>query len=407
MIRKFSPSGDGGYVLECLGFTFSVSRLEWHRGELHGLLTVMCDVAGADTVNGTLSVGTFNLTSVTARRTRAKDLAAATHAEELDCSAFALMLETLCQQTIAAEERGKDMVLLRDIKVAADDADVVDIDGFPVLLNHPSIIFGDGGTGKSTLGLYLAGRLEQQSISVAYLDWELDGRDHHRQLRRLFGSELPDVKYVRCDRPLTIEAQGLARQIREGGIQFVICDSIAFACDGPPEQADVAQRYLRAVRQLGVGSLHFAHMTKSEGGDKRPFGSTFWYNGARQVWFAKRDGDADGTSVVPIALIDRKFNLGGKRSNLAFEIEYSKDRIIVTPCDVTKHHALARELPIATRIRSHLHNSGSCSIADLARHLDEDEKSVRRAIDRNSDFQKTPQQEGTAIVSLVPRRRSA
>ena len=158
---------------------------------------------------------------------------------------------------------------------------------FPILRRHPAILFGDGGTGKSTLGLYFAGELERHGVSTLYLDWELDEHDHRRQLEKLFGDDLSDVKYRRCDRALIIEAENIAEQVRECGIDYVICDSVAFACDGPPESAEVAQRYFRALRQLKVGSLNLAHVTKGENSDKRPFGSTFWFNGCRAAWYAR------------------------------------------------------------------------------------------------------------------------
>jgi hypothetical protein len=74
--------------------------------------------------------------------------------------------------------------------------------GLPLLLKHPTIWYGHGGTGKSTLALGVAGELERQSVSVLYLDWETNETTNHAILTRLFESELPDVKYRRCERPL-------------------------------------------------------------------------------------------------------------------------------------------------------------------------------------------------------------
>jgi len=62
----------------------------------------------------------------------------------------------------------------------------------------------------------------------------------------------------------------------------VILDSVAFACEGPPEAAETAAAYYWALRLLGVGSTSIAHITKAEGGDQKPFGSAFWHNGARK-----------------------------------------------------------------------------------------------------------------------------
>ena len=106
---------------------------------------------------------------------------------------------------------------------------------------------------------------------------------------------MPGLFYVRCERPLTEEADRLRRIIREERIDFGIFDSVAFACDGPPEAAETASAYFRALRSLRIGSLNLAHITKSESGDQRPFGSIFWHNHARATWFIKRATDTPDT----------------------------------------------------------------------------------------------------------------
>ena len=60
--------------------------------------------------------------------------------------------------------------------------------------------------------------------------------------------------YACCERPLVYEVDRLQRICRDERIEFCIFDSVAFACDGPPEAAEIAARYFRAVRGTG-GSL--------------------------------------------------------------------------------------------------------------------------------------------------------
>ena len=115
-----------------------------------------------------LSDGSVNLTSPTTRNTRARELATRAHAPEID---FPQLLEELCQRTIKAEETGRPLLLLRNVQAPpVQDADALSIGGFTILPHHPTIVFGDGGTGKSTLGLYFAGELERRGISTLYLD---------------------------------------------------------------------------------------------------------------------------------------------------------------------------------------------------------------------------------------------
>jgi hypothetical protein len=110
-------------------------------------------------------------------------------------------------------------------------------------------------------------------VRVGLFDWELAGEDHRERLERLFGAKLPGVRYARCNRPFVHELDRLRRIVRDEALDYVIFDSVAFACDGPPEAAEVAGRYFQSLRQLGiVGSLHIAHISKADGADQKPFG---------------------------------------------------------------------------------------------------------------------------------------
>ena len=89
---------------------------------------------------------------------------------------------------------------------------------------------------------------------------------------------MPSIRYVRCERPLVHEVDRLRRIILDEEITFGVFDSVGFACDGPPEAAESALKYFQAVRQLRIGGLHLAHVSKADTGDQRPFGSAFWHN---------------------------------------------------------------------------------------------------------------------------------
>ena len=238
------------------------------------------DSAGARAVNGnSLSLADFNLSSARARTERARHLGKLADAVEID---WDRLLEEFCQRVLMAEREGRPAVLLREFPRPVDDH--LDVEGIRLHRRHPAILFGDGGTAKSYTALYLAGRLDQRGVRVLYADWEFAGEDHRDRLERLFGPDMPAVTYVRCERPLVHEADRLRRIVQEDEITYVIYDSIAFATDGPPEAAEMASAYFRAVRQIGVGSLHIAHVNRSDTGDKKPFGSSFWHNGAPSTW---------------------------------------------------------------------------------------------------------------------------
>src|SRR5262249_31540918 len=144
---------------------------------------------------------------------------------------------------------------------------------------------------KSYLGLYIAGQLARRGMGVGMFDWELAGEDHRDRLERLFGPTMPEIWYVRCDRPLVVETPRLRRLSREHGLQYAVYDSIAFASHDKPEAAESAAVYFRSCRQIGLGGTHIAHVNKSESGDQKPFGSVFWHNSARATFYVQRAGE--------------------------------------------------------------------------------------------------------------------
>ena len=130
------------------------------------------------------------------------------------------------------------------------------IDGFSLFRDLPQIEFGEGGSMKSMLALYWAGCLAKQGINVMYADWELTEEVHKERLTELFGAgHEPRMRYLECNRPLVHEIDRLAAEKHEHKIQFAFFDSIAFACHGKPEDAVVAQEYLRAAKSLGMPAM--------------------------------------------------------------------------------------------------------------------------------------------------------
>lgn len=247
-----------------------------------------------------------------------------------------------------------------------------DVDGWSLLQDHPTIAFGDGGSLKSYLALYAAGRLAQQGTRVLLLDWELDGEDHVDRFRRLFGDDLPLVHYLRCDAPLVSEQRLIAREVQRLGIQYLVFDSIGAATDGPPEAADQALRYGRTVRQIGVrGSLHIAHVNKSESGDQKPFGSVFWHNWARMTWFIRRESP----TLDRIRLVNRKVNLTGFQPDVGFEFGFNGDHTSVSRIDLNEHETPVgpKSLSIRHRIVALIQAGGgqALTVPAIAEALDE------------------------------------
>lgn len=370
------------HEIPVFGVTFEVDRLRRSRGELVGELTTKCNRSGIRAVDGVVFTADFNFSSARARTERAKILQERAPIKDHDWS---LALEDLCQRVMAAEREGEPAVDLETADLVTEHDYQVDGWSFPRRL--PAILFGDGGTGKSYLALYLAGRMVESGLRVGFFDWELSVNEQRDRLGRLFAPRLPSMAYVRCERPLVIEADRLRRIIHERRLDYVFCDSVAYASDGPPEDADVAERYFRSVRAWNIGSLHIAHVNRSEDHDKKPFGSVFWHNSARSTWFIKASEPAlngNGLGHLKLGIYQRKSNIGRLAPASAYDVTFGSTTIFRREA-IQDIPDLAAGLSIRQRMY-HLLKHGSMPIEELAEKLDANPESVKRTSYRYRDF---------------------
>jgi hypothetical protein len=396
--RTFSQVGEGTYQLTVLslGIQLTVDRLRRERHELISELAVACDLPGAHVVvDGYLSVADFNLSSAHARATRAKLLAERSEAPDVD---WFSLLEELCIRTLAAERQGTPAKLLHTFDRGETGA-LLDVDGWPWLKDHAMMTFADGGGLKSYLALYGAGVLGRRGVPVGYVDWELSGHDHRDRLERLFGPDMPLVHYFRCDRPLIEEADRLTRDAHKLGLEYLVFDSAGFGTAGPPEAAEQALQYFRAIRQIGLGSHHLAHVNRSDTGDQKPFGSSFWHNSARATWFAKLAGTSTDESVLTVGLYNRKCNLTQLHPAVGFKFEFDRDRTIVSRVNLADVEDLAGQLPTWQRIAHFLKAGGGQprTITEIAEELDVKPDTNKKAISNRG--------KGRSLFVTVPGQR--
>jgi hypothetical protein len=380
--RVFRQVDEAAYTFGLLeiGVQFHANYLRRDRFETWGELVVICELAGARTVDGgVLSRATFNFSSAQARHQRAKQLADMSKAPELD---WPRLLEELCTKVLTAHEAGEPAVILRDVERPKPDA-VLTVDGLTLLRRHPVVLFGDGGAAKSYLALYLGGRLAQQGLRVALFDWELAGEDHRDRYERLFGEGMPEsFWYVRCRHPLVHELDHLRLLARQHAFDYGIFDSVGFAAHEKPETAEAALSYFRANRQIGLGSLNIAHVTKSdEGSDQKPFGSSFWHNGARATYFMKRSSESADGREITVGLFNRKANLGRLQPAFGFTFSFDEERTLVRRSNLADSDDFAAQLPLTQRIR-HLLRGGAKTIAAIAEELDAKPNSVTQTVKR-------------------------
>ncbi len=402
--REFTVVSDGHYqfALPLFGIRFDADRLRWDHHELVGELAVSCEIPGAKTLgDGSLSRANFNFSSLRTRQDLAKVLCSRSNARDFD---WAGLLEDLCARALVAERTGHPSVLLREVECPDPAGQHLDVLGLALPRHHAGFLHGPGDTLKSMLTLAIACELQRQGERVGYVDWELDASDHRLRLGRLCGDDLPAIVYIKCDRPLVAEVDRIRRLADDDELTYLMYDSAAFAADGPPEAAEVAARYFRAVRQINRGSLHVAHATKAEGNDSTmPFGSVFWFNGARATWSVSRSETGD-PSTVTISVANKKANLGPRRPAVGYEFAFQGDRTHLQRVDVTDVEDLAARLPIRQRVAALLRR-GPMSIAELSAALEAREDSVRKAVERPAArgqfFTRVPSADGSIRFGLL------
>jgi len=399
--RIFERLDEGRYrmMLPGIASELEVDLLRREDGNLVGELIARCHLPGNRGVDGLLSIADFNLSSARARVERAKLIAARanTPAEQVDWMGI---IEDFSQKILLAEREGSPAVVLADVPLPDPD-DEWETHGFPLLKHHSTILFGDGGCAKSYLALWFLGALAKQGIKTLFCDWELDEREHRRRLELLGLADRREIHYLRCSNPLTVECERIRRIVREHGCEYIVLDSILLACDGPAESAEVAGRYFRALRRIGTGSLSIAHISKGEGGDQKPFGSSFWHNSARATFNIKRADSVGGENITEVAIYQRKANLKGFRPPMAYSLRFEDERTIIRRADIADIPELAGKLSIPQRMAAMLRR-GPMTTSELAAELEVDDSYIRTVIGRKTGiFLRLPD----GRVALAARRR--
>lgn len=403
MRRTFDREGLG-YVMRVpeLTIEMAIDHLSRGRDGLSGELAVDCALPGTRSTDGHLHSARFNVSRGTDRSTVARKLKQRM-GDQVTVD-WDDLLEDFCRRVMAAERQGSPIEKVGALALVSSEESYRLAPLLP--LDQVTILYGDGGTGKSTLaaafavsvqaGVALLDGWVPRKSPVLYLDWEA-GRDSvNRRVKGVaMGARLPrdiQVDYLDMRRrgPLYQHAEDVARMVAQGGHGLVIVDSIGMASGTAGEQTDANESAIRLFTALGyLGStivgIDHVNRTDAEATNKRsrPYGSVYKSNLARATFELRRQKTADGSSAL--LLVNTKVNDADDLAPQALRVIHGEDGSI----------AYERMEAVPTEL------AGSLTQADqLAAWLVDDHFSVEQL----SEFTGLPENTVRAVLSRHKQR---
>jgi hypothetical protein len=396
------PGGGYVYLPADEGVRIEVRHLRRQYHQLHGEFDVRVEWADAPTCHGSLTCADLNLSSQRERSARADYCAGRLKHSGFDWRGA---IDAACQLVIQAERQTSDAIVLDDAPDERPPADF-EIYGLSIPADSHSQIITDGGGLKSLILLLVLGTLARRGVPSALLDWEWNAPRHLARKHRLFGAErLPELYYLRCRNPITVEQDHIRRFCETHHIAFIGIDSVSAAVDGKLADDDVARAYNRALDGFppSLAAAHVPKSTTDPQAESKAFGSAFFHNYARCTWSLKKQVGAND-DLVTVVLTPQKQNDGGRRNPVALEFTFDAAHIGVRNVDPGAVEAYVDGLPLKDRI-TRLLAGGAMTIASIAEALDAKPDSVGKAIKRElgQRFIKVVQSDGIDRYALLER----
>lgn len=195
-----------------------------------------------------------------------------------------------------------------------------------VIKNTFNLFYGIGSTGKSTFICYLANLIAQREHKVLYLDYENPTPYFIARTIKKINSDIRNI-YVRCCQvPLIDEVEQIYEEAEEKKIDVIVIDSLIKAIAKDVNDASEVAKFFQYLGKIPVTWILITHVAKNNP-NQDPYGSVFFYNLARNIWFIKRIADHEN---IILQLIHRKTNYTKLYPSSLFVLSYSEDgRLIV------------------------------------------------------------------------------
>lgn len=356
-----------------------VGKLKFKDGTLKGEVIVKTSLPG---YHEHLHQAVFNFSSTRAKEELVRTLKKL--CEEVD---WDVIIEQLRVYVLRLYQQGEPVIELTYQQEVQPPAYIV----YPLILkNQISLVFGNGGVGKSTLALLLSvyaqgakgnlGIQAQQSVqSVLYLDYETDKDAILWQFKNILAgmeSNGYTLQYRKCSIPLAEDIENIKQVVWQTNAGLVIVDSVGAACGSDLNEAHTANSLTLALRSLNTTCLLISHTSKEKQNKKTPYGSVYFYNNARNIWEVKKMQEA-GKDEILIGLFHRKANLSKLHKPIGLKFIYLEDKIEVRRQDINEVEEFAKEISLKERIISLLKEKGLLTATEIAEHLGVDPHEVR------------------------------
>lgn len=326
------------------------------------------------------------------------------------------ILEYACRLGVSALETPSDFINMSTYQKSNANANTWLIEGL-LAKNKPTLLYADGGTGKSYLALSVAMSITQgveilpglppvdaSGGAVLYLDWEADGDDLADRIEAIARTvPAPDgetwtredfnIEYLRCTVPLVHMQEKIKQKVQDAGVQLVIIDSLHRSIDGDLNDSETPRKFFQVLRALEVPSLIISHTSKNpdvENDRARPFGSAYWWNEARSVWELRKEQSA-GDEYVDLALINRKSNNWNIAEPIGLrmrseDMKSDQPKVSYEPITLaSQNNSLAKAIPVKARIMGLLNGHvGGLTVKEIADELNEQMDTVRQALRRGA-----------------------
>mgnify|MGYP003147208339 CR=1 FL=1 len=301
------------------------------------------------------------------------------------------IIEQLCVLTLNHFRTGEPVVDLGEVTPPAEP--IYRLRPF-VVEGEATVIYGEGGIGKSYLAGFMAALVDQNFHTttcqpmpgkVLYLDFETTTDIAARRFQALtrgfgFGGK-STVIYRFCHQSLPADIGEIQRIVAEHDVELIVVDSAGPACGGDPESAASAITYFTALRSLRKSSITIAH--RSKGGSVGPFGSVYWVNYPRMAYELKKSQEEE-SDVMHVALIHRKVNDGRLQRPVSFKIQWHESgAVTVAQEELADVPDFVVELPIADQCAVAFREHGPKTVKEISEITGQQVRSLSVVLSRN------------------------